>query len=117
MKASKVLKSVLHSLLLAIVLLLCIVQYQAQAQTTYHFVTKWGTLGDSNGQFDEPCGVAVDSSGNVYVTELYNYRIQKFAPETILYTDFGSNGIWQYNGSAWTQLTPGDPEGMTAAGF
>jgi hypothetical protein len=33
-----------------------------------------------------------------------------------LYTDFGSNGIWQYSGSTWSQLTPYDPTAMTAAG-
>ena len=38
------------------------------------------------------------------------------AAGSLFYTDFGSNGIWMYNGSAWSQLTPGNPEAMAAAG-
>ena len=32
----------------------------------------------STGQFDAPAGVAVDGSGNVFVAETYNDRLQKF---------------------------------------
>ncbi len=55
-----------------------------------HFLTKWGSLGSGNGQFYfnatyPPAGqVAVDASGNVYVSDSYNGRIQKF----------DSNGNW-----------------------
>jgi len=45
---------------------------------TYVFVTKWGTEGTADGQFKYPYGVAVDSSGNVYIADTYNSRIQKF---------------------------------------
>jgi tripartite motif-containing protein 71 len=65
------------------------------------FITKWGSRGSSNGQFigvsgsadepgptnatngqfNEPHGVAVDSSGNVYVAEGYNNRLQKFSSD------------------------------------
>ena len=42
------------------------------------FVTKWGQNGEGDGEFILPQGVAVDSSGNVYVTDQGNNRIQKF---------------------------------------
>jgi tripartite motif-containing protein 71 len=42
------------------------------------FITKWGSQGEGDGQFDRPSGVAVDSSGNVYVADARNHRIQKF---------------------------------------
>ena len=35
----------------------------------YTFVTKWGSSGTEDGQFTYPFGVAVDSSGNVYVAD------------------------------------------------
>jgi len=43
------------------------------------FVLKWGGSGSLEGQFSSgPRGVAVDSAGNVYVTDSGNQRIQKF---------------------------------------
>jgi hypothetical protein len=44
------------------------------------FLTKWGSLGTADGQFDRPFGLATDADGSVYVTDLGNVRIQKFAP-------------------------------------
>ena len=43
-----------------------------------NFITKWGSNGSGDGQFNGPQGVAVDGSGNVYVVDAYNHRIQKF---------------------------------------
>ncbi len=42
-------------------------------------IKTWGSHGTDNGQFNLPLGIAVDSSGNVYVADTGNYRIQKFA--------------------------------------
>jgi tripartite motif-containing protein 71 len=56
------------------------------------FVTKWGQLGESDGRFVSPMGVAVDSSGNVYVADLGNHRIQKFDSEGTFITKWGSEG-------------------------
>jgi tripartite motif-containing protein 71 len=39
-----------------------------------------GSKGTGYGQFDDPTSAAVDSSGNVYVADFYNYRIQVFSP-------------------------------------
>jgi hypothetical protein len=56
------------------------------------FVTKWGSVGSGNGQFDYPWGVAVDGSGNVYVADLWNHRIQKFTSSGVFLTKWGSVG-------------------------
>ena len=58
----------------------------------YQFVTKWGSHDILNGQFDNPMGVAVDSSGNVYVTDYNNNRIQKFDSNGKFITKWGSEG-------------------------
>ncbi len=49
-----------------------------------NFITKWGSRGTGDGEFDHPNAVAVDSkSGNVYVGDFdKNNRIQVFAPST-----------------------------------
>jgi len=43
------------------------------------FLAKWGSYGSGDGQFNHPSGVAVDGSGNVYVTDWDNNRVQKFS--------------------------------------
>ena len=45
-----------------------------------NFLTKWGSTGSGDGQFEEPTSIALDTSGNVYVVERGNSRIQVFAP-------------------------------------
>jgi len=45
-----------------------------------NFYTKWGSVGSGDGEFSTPYGVAVDASGNVYVADTLNDRIQKFSP-------------------------------------
>ena len=42
------------------------------------FITKWGSRGAGDGQFDFPTGVALDSYSNVYIADGSNNRIQKF---------------------------------------
>ena len=40
-----------------------------------------GTPDHGNGQFNEPTGIVVDSSGNVFVVDRGNNRIQEFSPK------------------------------------
>ena len=35
---------------------------------------------------------------------------------TKLYADFAGNGIWKYDGTSWSQITPNVPTAMTASG-
>jgi DNA-binding beta-propeller fold protein YncE len=44
------------------------------------FVSAFGSTGSGNGQFDGASAVALDSAGNVFVTDLNNNRVQVFAP-------------------------------------
>ena len=43
-----------------------------------NFLRKWGELGSGDGQFRFPSGIAIDSSGTVYVADNENHRIQVF---------------------------------------
>ena len=52
---------------------------EKELDSTGGFVTKWGSFGSDDGQFKEPGAVAVDGGGNVYVLDVNNDRIQKFA--------------------------------------
>lgn len=58
----------------------------------YTFGRMWGSQGAGNGQFNSPTGVAVDPSGNVYVADYGNHRIQKFNSNGNYITQWGSPG-------------------------
>lgn len=55
-------------------------------------MTQWGNFGTNNGQFSFPYGIAVDTSNNVYVADLNNYRIEKFDSNGNYLAQWGSAG-------------------------
>src|SRR5439155_13214594 len=54
--------------------------------------TQCSSYGSGDGQFDYPFAVAPDDAGNVYVTDSYNHRIQKFTNTGAYLTQWGSHG-------------------------
>jgi len=50
--------------------------------TNGNFITKWGSYGSGEGQFKDPEHLAVDSDGNVYVSDKANNNIQVFSPKS-----------------------------------
>jgi hypothetical protein len=58
----------------------------------FNFITKWGSKGTADGQFDFPSGIATDLTGNVYVTDYNNHRVQKFNSSGIFLSKWGSYG-------------------------
>ena len=56
------------------------------------FLSKWGSYGDGDGQFVNPCGVVVDGSGDLYVADTGNERIQKFDSTGTFVAQWGSSG-------------------------
>jgi sugar lactone lactonase YvrE len=75
-----------------------VLKYDSQGE----FVLAWGSRGSGEGQFefipptpDAGPGtgfVAVDGQGNVYVSDGYNFRVQKFDAEGQFLIQFGSQG-------------------------
>ncbi|RCV65692.1 Streptogramin lyase, partial [Methanophagales archaeon] len=63
----------------------------AGAEEEYTFVTMWPEL-PQPWYFSQPQGIAVDSSGNVYVVDTWNNRIQKFDSSGNFITKWGSFG-------------------------
>ncbi len=58
------------------------------------FVRMWGkpdgTYGTGPGEFSQPYDVALDGAGNLYVADMGNARVQKFAPTGEFVTSWGS---------------------------
>jgi tripartite motif-containing protein 71 len=58
-----------------------------------NFITKWGSKGTGDGQFNGPNDIALDPSGNIYVLDSDNGRVQKFDSNGNFITKWGSGGI------------------------
>jgi sugar lactone lactonase YvrE len=76
--------------------------YVSAISEEYSFINKWGSHGDSNGQFEEPTGIAIDSSNNVYVSDMdfqdccnpLHHTVQKFMNDGTFITKWGGNGAF-----------------------
>lgn len=62
-------------------------------ETSPEFLFKWGTLGNSDGQFGYVFGIASDSLGNIYATDHNNNRIQKFTSGGSFLSKWGSRCV------------------------
>jgi sugar lactone lactonase YvrE len=82
-----------------------------------------GTHGSANGfgsaaSFYFPCGIAVDSNGNVYVADEFNHAIRKIAPDGLVSTVAGSGAIGRADGQG-AAASFNNPTGIAvdAAGY
>jgi DNA-binding beta-propeller fold protein YncE len=83
-----------RAVLLTVALLVAVttlVKWTNTVSADVGLLTKWGAQGTTNGLFNGPFGVAVDSSGNVYVSDSGN-RIQKFNSTGAFITQWGTTG-------------------------
>jgi sugar lactone lactonase YvrE len=71
-----------------------------QAICAGNFLFQWGSYGTGIGQLYKPSGIAIDNSGNVFVSDTYNNRIQEFTSAGSFATQWGTsgtgNGQFQY---------------------
>jgi uncharacterized repeat protein (TIGR01451 family) len=79
-------------LLCSILLSIGLISTSITHAQAYTFVTKWGSGGAGPGLFSSPWGIATDSSGNVYVADTLNDRIQKFDNNGTYLLQWGSGG-------------------------
>jgi len=87
------LKAVLPLVVLFAVILLAGTLNSAFASPSHPFITQWGQSGiKASGAFANPQNAAIDSDGNVYVTDLGNKRVQKFDNDGTFLTAWGSSG-------------------------
>jgi sugar lactone lactonase YvrE len=56
------------------------------------FAFTWGTFGTGESQFSNPAGLALDSSGDLYVADSSDHRIQKFDAAGNFLTQWGTFG-------------------------
>jgi hypothetical protein len=57
------------------------------------FLLKFGSRGTGAGQFAQgPINAAVDSSGNILVSDTYNHRVHKFSAAGVYISSFGAQG-------------------------
>ena len=81
------------------------------------FAGIWGAVGHVNGtagtaRFDNPSGVAIDTSGHVYVADTYSHLIRKISPEGVVSTLAGNGTAGTIvNGTAAT-ATFSSPTGV-----
>ncbi|HOW32846.1 MAG TPA: 6-bladed beta-propeller [Methanoregulaceae archaeon] len=60
--------------------------------TDGRYLGGWGSWGNGTSQFMCPTGIAVDSTGNIFVGDSWNYRVQKFNSTFGYLTHWGSPG-------------------------
>ncbi|MGD0653095.1 MAG: PEP-CTERM sorting domain-containing protein [Thermoguttaceae bacterium] len=74
------------------VLLFWMVNLDMMLAADYQFIRSVGSSGYGNGQFRNPGSIAVDLSGNVWVADSNNSRIQEFDSSGNFLRTFGSYG-------------------------
>ena len=67
----------------------------ASSALAFGYLTQWGSTGTGDGQFGAsqgPEGVVTDATGNVYVVDRGNNRVQAFTPTGAFLGKWGSFG-------------------------
>ena len=58
----------------------------------YHVLRQWGSRGTDPGEFRSPQALALDATGQVYVVDQENHRVQKFTPQGNFLATWGAYG-------------------------
>src|SRR5258706_4746373 len=76
----------------------------------------WGSADGSgnSARFNNPCGVATDTSGNVYVADTFNHTIRKISPAGVVTTLAGLAGVSGAVDATGTSARVNQPGGVAA---
>ncbi len=69
----------------------------------------WGTQGSGNGQLNLPYGITADATGNLWLADGFNGRVQRFNTSGVYQSTLGSagSGAGQLIVATWVGLHPG----------
>ena len=73
----------------ALAALSLVVPFAAHAQT-YAYDSSFGVKGATDGKFNSPFGITLDSGGNLYVADQLNSRIAKFNSKGVFVANIGN---------------------------
>ncbi len=65
----------------------------APAAAEFGVLDTWGSMGSADGQFNLPEGIAIGPTGEIWVADTSNDRIQKFDAQGNHLATFGGNGV------------------------
>jgi sugar lactone lactonase YvrE len=87
--------SLKHKIIVTIFIFSVIVMLPSisEGREKYEFLNEWGDRGTKDGEFNSPSTIAIDQSGNIYVTDTDNNRIQKFTHDGKFLAKWGTKGI------------------------
>ncbi|HRN96619.1 MAG TPA: hypothetical protein PLD54_04185, partial [Candidatus Levybacteria bacterium] len=85
-------KKITSLLLFGVFLCSLIVITTTTVYAAINYELGWGTSGSGEGEFNGIWGVAIDSAGNIYVSDAQNDRIQKFDADGNFILQWGSEG-------------------------
>ena len=76
-----------------------------------------GGKGKEQGKFNHPYGICLDDTGNIYITDSLNHRIQKFSPEGNFILEFGKHGKKEkeFNGPSGIAISKGESPAIYVA--
>jgi len=90
----------------------------AQIPKSYSFVKSFGSEGSDDGQFTGPSHITVDEqTGNIYVPDQDNHRVQVFDENGVFLFKFGSKGKadGQFNKPTGVAISRDDPKLIVVA--
>ncbi|KKN95728.1 hypothetical protein LCGC14_0175970 [marine sediment metagenome] len=80
-------------------------------KTDFDFLLEWGSTGTGDSEFDVPYFIDVDSTGNVYVADMINDRVQKFDSTGTFLLEWGTPGTGD------GQFGTNSPQGIAVDSF